>query len=670
VREPSYSVLISTRNEGEFLRRTLDSLLRHAPAASFEIVVIDDASTDGSTRFLENGGHVGTPVRLERNDVCRGLIYSRAQAAELATGSHLCVLDAHCCVTEHWLERLAERLGAVAGQGLVVPGIRPLEPETWTIATTQPGMTACTITTPFLDFGWCDPTLVDGLPCTGTMPGGAWMCTREWYHEVGGLDRGMILWGAENIDFALRTWVLGGWCLVAADIEIGHLFKSDLDQKKPIAATTLPAIDDSSRGRVAGSSDSGVALAFNKIRAAHNIFAKGTLDKVIKNIRYVPGFKEALDLVRKDADTLVRMKHHVESRRKRSDRWLIETFALPVMESPFFHCRRARAQRDDPPRRRPSVSVVVSSSGDSDHLRDLISSVVDRTAYGLYDLMAFSPASSGPGLREEARQLTSRLRLVETSGHLGGGVVHNCAAQLSTAKYIAFLGDDARVLDEHWLEEFLLLFERRSRLLMASPRLVTAEASGAEAMDVFDVIWDWQNPSFSRERRGTPASPRPYQALSCPGTCFMVHRERFLDLAGFDRTVRGGAPPLMDLAVRGWLSGYEVFCHPGITMGRTPATGETDPVALSWHDYVRALIAETYFTNPTRLRSFRARNPAAGALSSSNGICLQRRREALQERRRFDDDWLFYKFGIEDLSIDVELEPAIRQDGDGTEGHV
>jgi GT2 family glycosyltransferase len=656
VPQPTYSILISSRDEGIALRRTLDSLFHHSPAEPFEIIVVDDASADGSTRFLEDGEYRDRPIRLERNDVCRGLIYSRARAADLGRGRYLCVLDAHCCASERWLDRLAHRLGDVAGKGLVVPSIRPLDAESWSIDGRSAHMTACTVTTPFLDFGWCDPRFIEGLPCTGTMPGGAWMCTREWYHEVGGLDRGMVGWGAENIDLALRTWVLGGWCLVAGDVEVGHLFKTESDDERSTSAERPMA--KASSGGPSGAPHPAAALAFNKIRAAHNVFTRDTLQKVIRNIRHVPGFKDALDLIRGDAKSLIRMKDHVESRRKRSDRWLIETFDLPVLESPSFHCRRTWPHRELPVRYRPLVSVVISSS-QRPNLWHQLASILDLTAYGRYDVLVFSASSEGDtsGLRNDGRHETSRLRFVETSAPLGGGLAHNCAVELTDAEYVVFLGEDARVLEEHWLEEFILLFERRPRLMMASPKLATVGATSAEADAAFDVLWDWDAPTFSRERR-TPIAVRPYQALSCPDTCFMVHRERFLELGGFDRTIRRGAPPLMDLAVGAWLSGYEVFCHPGIVVGRSRGEDallgrDLDPATESFHDYGRALIAEKHFTDPARIGSARTRNPAARALLAKHRGYLQRRREILQKQARYDDDWLFYKFGIEDLPDDV-----------------
>jgi hypothetical protein len=244
-----------------------------------------------------------------------------------------------------------------------------------------------------------------------------------------------------------------------------------------------------------------------------------------------------------------------------------------------------------------------------------------------------------------------RLDVLETTAEVRGSTLYNLAALHSESEYIVFLGADAVLLDENWIEEFILLFERREQLLMASPRIEeVGEEKGEAAPASFDGVWDWNRPGFVRPRSVAPYSV-PYQALTASPTCFAVHRERFLELGGFDRTVTGGDPPLLDLAIHGWLAGYEVFCHPRFRVGRrrgvdlqsaSPASDET------WAHYSQLLPVIKYFTSSRRIEECRARSPAARGLLEQNRLFLERRRRSFLEYARFDDDWLFYKFGIKD----------------------
>ena len=49
---PELSVIFVNWNGGELLRRAVESVERFAPSAPFEIIVVDNASTDGSREWL------------------------------------------------------------------------------------------------------------------------------------------------------------------------------------------------------------------------------------------------------------------------------------------------------------------------------------------------------------------------------------------------------------------------------------------------------------------------------------------------------------------------------------------------------------------------------------------------------------------------------------------
>ena len=77
-----------------------------------ELVVVDDASSDGSSAFLLGGEYSRREIRVLRNESARGVIQSRALGVDLARGRYLCILDAHCTVEHGWL---AQMIGMLAG---------------------------------------------------------------------------------------------------------------------------------------------------------------------------------------------------------------------------------------------------------------------------------------------------------------------------------------------------------------------------------------------------------------------------------------------------------------------------------------------------------------------------------------------------------------------------
>jgi GT2 family glycosyltransferase len=110
------SVIVLTHNDGKYLRRCLDSVRRHT-AGPHEVIVVDNATTDGSAGFLrrEKG------LRVIRQD--KNLFFSGGVNAGLkgAWGRYLVLLNADTIVTAGWLEKLVRRLKRDETIGLAGP---------------------------------------------------------------------------------------------------------------------------------------------------------------------------------------------------------------------------------------------------------------------------------------------------------------------------------------------------------------------------------------------------------------------------------------------------------------------------------------------------------------------------------------------------------------------
>ena len=89
------SVIIATRNRVHLLRRTIESVLSQV-YRDFEIVIIDDASTDGTGEMLEAnfGSEIKSgKIRYTRNEQRGERSFSRNRAMETARGKYFALLD-------------------------------------------------------------------------------------------------------------------------------------------------------------------------------------------------------------------------------------------------------------------------------------------------------------------------------------------------------------------------------------------------------------------------------------------------------------------------------------------------------------------------------------------------------------------------------------------------
>lgn len=113
---PTITAVVTTHNEGDELHRTLQSI-RENTRAILEIIVIDDASDDGSCDSIADD-----LVRVIRHDQRIGVAWSRNEASKIGRGDVLCYLDAHHRIARGCLDRCATL--AVERSAITCPDIR------------------------------------------------------------------------------------------------------------------------------------------------------------------------------------------------------------------------------------------------------------------------------------------------------------------------------------------------------------------------------------------------------------------------------------------------------------------------------------------------------------------------------------------------------------------
>jgi glycosyltransferase involved in cell wall biosynthesis len=86
------SIIIASHNEGDLLAKTVSSCIETCSDLDCEIVVADDASTDGSVEAVVAAF---PQVRLCRNDHRQGVSPTKALGARNANGNVLVFLDGH-----------------------------------------------------------------------------------------------------------------------------------------------------------------------------------------------------------------------------------------------------------------------------------------------------------------------------------------------------------------------------------------------------------------------------------------------------------------------------------------------------------------------------------------------------------------------------------------------
>ncbi|WP_063331609.1 glycosyltransferase [Marinomonas sp. TW1] len=103
--KPEVTVYIPTFNRVEMLKRAVKSVLDQS-FSSFEVIVVDDCSSDGTIEFLDAIGKIDSRVRYFQNSKNSGACVSRNKAIKEARGKFITGLDDDDEFMPHHLEVL------------------------------------------------------------------------------------------------------------------------------------------------------------------------------------------------------------------------------------------------------------------------------------------------------------------------------------------------------------------------------------------------------------------------------------------------------------------------------------------------------------------------------------------------------------------------------------
>ena len=117
-REPTISVIVYALNDASTLKWCLDSLVEQESGCDFEVIVIDDCSTDATSHIVD----ASFPhFELVRQDRARGWVACVRDALPRLRGEIVAFLGAHCSADRRWLESTKEAMSsgceAVTGRG-------------------------------------------------------------------------------------------------------------------------------------------------------------------------------------------------------------------------------------------------------------------------------------------------------------------------------------------------------------------------------------------------------------------------------------------------------------------------------------------------------------------------------------------------------------------------
>ncbi|WP_440112348.1 glycosyltransferase family 2 protein [Paenibacillus sp. QZ-Y1] len=206
------SIIIPTYNQREYVLQCVSSIEKHTPAP-YEIIVVDNASKDGTAEALLRKGGM---VRVAALDVNRGFAGGVNYGLMMARGKHIVVLNNDTLVTPGWLENMMTCLASDPQIGVVGPvtnyigGDQQIEVpysevnDMWSFAARHNRPDAGKHRETERLVGFC------------------WLFSRELLGRVGYLDEGYTVGNFEDDDWIIRVKLAGYRLAVAGDAFIHH----------------------------------------------------------------------------------------------------------------------------------------------------------------------------------------------------------------------------------------------------------------------------------------------------------------------------------------------------------------------------------------------------------------------------------------------------------------
>jgi len=112
---PTASIILPVYNQWDFTHACLESILVNSAGTSYEVILIDDHSTDETV----NIGRYAANIRVIRNEHNMGFLLNCNKAAALAKGKYVILLNNDTLVQAGWLEWMIRTLEERPDAGMV-----------------------------------------------------------------------------------------------------------------------------------------------------------------------------------------------------------------------------------------------------------------------------------------------------------------------------------------------------------------------------------------------------------------------------------------------------------------------------------------------------------------------------------------------------------------------
>jgi GT2 family glycosyltransferase len=212
---PTVSVIIVSWNARDFLAECLESLSSDVCRHSMEIIVVDNASTDGSVECVRKNFPA---VRLIHNAANLGFAKANNIGISASRGRYLCLVNSDVKVLKDCVTLLIDYLEKHPRIGMAGPHIFGRDgnlqrscrgfPSVWNMLCRALALDSMFPKVKVFSGYSLSYWSQDSLRPVDILSGCFWLIRKEALDEVGGLDESFFMYG-EDMDWCKRFWAKG-----------------------------------------------------------------------------------------------------------------------------------------------------------------------------------------------------------------------------------------------------------------------------------------------------------------------------------------------------------------------------------------------------------------------------------------------------------------------------
>ena len=336
------------------------------------------------------------------------------------------------------------------------------------------------------------------------------------------------------------TWSMDALVKAQNSLQIDEVLQVVIEARFPINGVTQTLLERSKRLIPL---ESKVAELDRKLTLINNSQSYALALKISVLVQRLRSIKEAL-LIKKKAliNFSSKPNNHVSIKR-----WCKESVTIP---KPI-----------------PKVSIIVPFRDEPELLENCIRSIVAKTHYDNYEIIAVSNDSvlaTTQSLREQIIEEFSQCQFVDHNIEFNFSALVNKGVVESNGEYIVLLNNDVELVSDDWLQQML------SKALLENVAIVGGRLNFADdtIQHLGLHIADNQLPEHTFKHRRPfefglgKYLRKPRYVSAVTGAMFMCSRQIWDDLSGFDESIFGVAFNDVDFCLRAIQQGYQNVLNP------------------------------------------------------------------------------------------------------------